>query len=353
MKQVCFFGIYDSNYSRNRVIRRSLEENGFNIVECNLDPKKYSKLIKYLKLFQKAWSIRSTAFSFVLVAFPGHSVVWLAKLIFKGTIVFDAFLSVSDSNYNDRKVYNFISIRHFYDLFLDWSSCFFADVVILDTYEHIKFFNKNFMVSRSKMVRVLVGTSEDVFYPREGVINKQKLIHFHGYFIPLHGVSHIIEAAKILENENIIFNLIGKGQEYLMMKKKVADLNLTNVNFIDPVTLSELPNYIKNADVCLGIFGDTPKVARVIPNKIYEYIAMGKIVISADTPAIRELFKDGENIVLCPSGDSENLAMKIKTILTDLEMNKKIGKNARILFENKLQTKSLSRDLLLKLGYIN
>ena len=94
-------------------------------------------------------------------------------------------------------------------------------------------------------------------------------MHFHGYFIPLQGVEYIFETAKILEKKDVKFNIIGSK-----IKKQYQNKNFSNVNFIENVPYKKLPVYISEADICLGIFGDTTKTKRVIPNKIYEAIAM-------------------------------------------------------------------------------
>ena len=54
-----------------------------------------------------------------------------------------------------------------------------------------------------------------------------------------------------------------------------------------------LAQAINQADICLGIFGNNLKAQLVIPNKIYEAIACGKLVVTANQPAIDEIFQDG------------------------------------------------------------
>jgi len=341
--KICFFGIYNPNYSRNRVLIKGLEENNVEIVECN---DRTFGFRKYLNLARKHHRLNKD-YDILLVAFPGWPVMWLAKILTRKPIVYDAFLSVYEAQIKDRKKYSSNSFKAKYYWFLDWLSCKLADKILLDTNEHIKYFVKKFKIKKDKFIRVLVGTNDRVFFPREEKKDeKQFTVHFHGNFIPLQGVEYIIRAAKILEKyKDIKFNIIGKGQEYNKVMALFQKLGIENINFIDRVDYKLLADYMSRTRVCLGIFGDTPKTQRVIPNKVYEAIAMKKPVITADTPAARELFTDKKNILFCRTANSQDLAKKILEIKNNPNLRKKIAENGYELFSKKLTPKILGKNL--------
>lgn len=355
MKKICFFGIYSPDYSRNLTMKKAFLENGFQIIECQVSPREHATIGKYILLAKKAWHLRKENLSYIYVAFPGQSVVWLAKLIFKQKVLFDAFLSLYDSNVCDRKIYSKWHPRAFYDWVLDWSSCFLADVVILDTEEHKKYFIDHYFVPANKLIRVLVGAVEDVFYKREDEFSNKSsfLVHFHGTFIPLQGIEYIIDAAKILESESVTFQIVGKGQEFDRIRNKIEKLNLKNINLIGKVPLELLPKYIVSSDICLGIFGNTEKSKRVIPNKIYEYVAMGKTVITAETPAIKEVFVDGYNMLFCKSSSGVAIAEAIKYLKSNPEIIQKLGNSALSFFDLNLRAKKLGEELVYQLKHKN
>lgn len=355
MKKVCFFGIYNPDYSRNLIMKKVFLENGFQIIECQANPREHTTLGKYMLLIKKAWHLRKDNFSYIYVAFPGQSVVWLAKLMFRQKVLFDAFLSLYDSNVCDRKIYSKWHPRAFYDWFLDWSSCLLADVVILDTNEHKKYFIEHYFIPADKLIRVFVGAVEDIFYRRneESARGDYFLVHFHGTFIPLQGIEYIIDAAKILENESVIFQIVGKGQEFGHIKNKIEKLKLKNINLIDKVPLDLLPKYIGQSNVCLGIFGNTEKSKRVIPNKIYEYVAMGKAVITADTPAVKEIFVDHYSMLFCKPSSGVAIAEAIKYLKSNPEIIQKLGNAAQSFFGLNLRAKKLGEDLIYQLEFRN
>lgn len=347
MKSICFFGIYDKGYSRSKILKRAFEENEYEVIECHVDPKTHRGWRKYIALKDEWEKIPNKDFDHLIVCFPGHSVVWLARLLYKKPIVFDAFVSLFDSNVWDRKKYSPWHPKALYDLLLDYVSCRIAGTVILDTHEHIKYFHKEFKVPLSKCVRVLVGADEAIFYPRETKLeNSPFVVHFHGSFIPLQGIEYIIEAARILKEENIVFNIIGKGQEYTKIRDLSNMYKLENITFIDPVPTTELPSYIERAHVCLGIFGHNPKTARVIPNKVYEYAAMGKPIISSSSSAIREVFTPNKDIVLCEVADGTEIAKRIMYLRDNEEIRNSLAKESSYTFASKLKAKVLGRELI-------
>lgn len=349
---MCFFGIYNPEYARNRVLRNAFEKNGYDVVDCRVDPRKYKGLSKYVEL-AKQWKKIGNSFDYVLVCYPGQSVVWLAWLLSKNLLIFDAFLSLYDSNVFDRKIYSKFQPKAFYDWFLDWYSIRLAEWTLLDTYEHINYFVRTFKVKKEKFIRVPISADEYLFTPRE--INKTEkglLVHFHGMFIPLQGVKYIIEAAQLLKNEDIYFQIVGSGQEFEYIKDLVLKNKLEKVKLFGKVALSEVPNLIAKSNICLGIFGDTEKTLRVIPNKVYEYAAMGKPIITADSPALREIFNTSTDVLVCPTKDGAALAESILYLSQNKEKSKSLGKAARRLFETKLNAASLGKELIKNLNVI-
>lgn len=318
VSRVCFFGIYDPSYSRNRVLIRGFQENGYDVVQCRVDPREHKGISKFFFLAREYFRIRNRSFSFIIVAFPGHAVVWLARLLFGQPIVFDAFVSLYDSNVFDRKKYAATSLRARLDWLRDYVSVHLADVVLLDTTAHIDYFVRTFRLPREKFLRVPVGSDERIFHPRGTPPAHEFIVHFHGTFIPLHGIPYIVEAARLLADEPLRFRIVGNGQESERVRKEAGRSGLSNIEFVDSVPLQELPLLIASAQVCLGIFGDTAKTMRVVPNKVFECMLMGKPIVTSDSPAIRELFEpDSPPLVLVPPADAAALAAALRRLLYD------------------------------------
>ncbi|MEK7091932.1 MAG: glycosyltransferase, partial [Patescibacteria group bacterium] len=180
------------------------------------------------------------------------------------------------------------------------------------------------------------------------------LVHFHGTFIPLQGIATIIATAKLLEGEaEIKFRIIGSGQESAKIEALVAELKPTNIEFLPRMSFTDLVDKIKTADLVLGIFGQTDKATRVIPNKVFEALALGKPVLTADSPAARELLTDQENVLFSKAGDSADLAAKILWLKENPVVRGKLSAGARALFNKQLNPKLLVAEFLVKLDNEN
>lgn len=174
---ICYFGFYDAAYSRNRILIKGLEQNGAKVIECHT---RETGIFKYWELVLKFLKIKGK-FDIMVVGFPGFQSVILAKLLTRKSVIFDAFLSLYDSNVFDRKLYSARSYKAYKDWLLDYFSCRLADKVIIDTNEHINYFVEEFGVNRRKFFRIFVGSDDDYFKPINNKKENNKfVVHFHG-----------------------------------------------------------------------------------------------------------------------------------------------------------------------------
>jgi glycosyltransferase involved in cell wall biosynthesis len=196
----------------------------------------------------------------------------------------------------------------------DRIACRLADRVLVDTPAHADYFATATGVPRDRFRVLWLGAQEDVFRPVPDVATVPKLVVFHGTFVPLQGLPTIIRAAKLLEKDGIRFRIVGDGQERDVVHSLVEELDVRNVELPGRVPLESVPREIGAAALCLGIFGTSEKAGRVVPNKVFECLAVGRPVVTADTDAIRAAFPEGE-VAVVPPGDPASLAELIRTLL--------------------------------------
>jgi glycosyltransferase involved in cell wall biosynthesis len=337
---VCWFGIYNKRYSRNDILFNGLTENGVKIIECQADAKaknRYSELWNKLRALKNSYDV-------IYAAYPAPVATILAKIISKKPVVMDAFYPMFDAVVNDRAEIPWFHPKAIKLFFFDWLSAIVADYMIVDTLEHKKYWQRFPFVKQSKIHPIYIGFNDKIFFPIESAAQKKFIVSFHGTFIPLQGIPKIIEAARILKDDHDIqFVIIGNGQENEKVIKLIQKYDLKNIEKIERIDQSLINAHINKADVILGIFGDTPKAARVIPNKLYEGMAVRKAVITMDTPAIREVFSKDELMIV--PGNPEAIAAAIVKLKNHDILRKQLAENGYKRVKDEFSQKPLGKKL--------
>lgn len=236
-------------------------------------------------------------------------------------LVFDPLISAWDKQVNERAKFAADSPRGRRLLAREQALFALADVVVADTAGHAEFFHDTLGVPRDRLVVVPVGAEESLFRhypyrprppgePLEGV--------FFGTFIGLQGVEHLVEAAGLYAadpaNPPVRFRLLGDGPLRPACEARAAELRrqypALDIAFEDWRPLAELPARLAQADFFFGIFGTSAKAQRVIPNKVYQALAIGRPVITAGTGAFEAALRAEEEagFFWCGAGDPYDLA---------------------------------------------
>ncbi len=339
-KTLLVAGISLSEYPRNKVLVGAFSSN-FTLILAPVENTFLGKWHFFKKLMKEKNNI-----SGVLMIQPGHF-FWLPLLVFRVVsrkeIIFDAFFSIYDSMIFDRKLASRHSLKAIYYYFLDVITCFIADVLIFDTVSHQDYFSRMFHLS-SRKKKVVIPVSVDVreidgfLADKETSIFSQEKFNvvFAGHYIPLQGVEYIIDAVNLLKKEeNIHFAFIGAGQTKKEMLLRAEKYGLTNVSFLSRISYRSLLSQLSNADLSLGIFGNTEKAKRVIPNKVIESMACSVPVLTGRNLEMEKIFEDKKDIFFCPLSDAEALASSIRALSHEKESRAFVAKNGRKVVEEK------------------
>ena len=161
--RICYFGNYDSEYARNRVIMKGLRENGVDVLECRSKSGGWKEYADLWRIHKKIGN-----YDFMIVGYSdSRLIVPFAKILNRGKfIVWDAFYSLYDSWVFDRKLANPRTIKARYYWLIEWIAVKTADRILLDTLSHIDFFVKTYKIPKRKFIRVLIGADDSIFYPR-------------------------------------------------------------------------------------------------------------------------------------------------------------------------------------------
>ncbi|NNM84022.1 glycosyltransferase family 4 protein [Candidatus Parcubacteria bacterium] len=310
---ICYFGDYDPSYNRTKLLLKGLHLAGVEVLECNVRGK--GGIALYRDLFRKH---RPLAGKYDLL-FVGYGNARLmpvfARLLTRRPVVWDALYSLYDNWVFDRKLTRPHSAKAYWYWCIDWLDCFASDLVVLDTWTNADYFTHTFGVPVRKLVRVFVGADTNIFYPRARAVRPRSFeVEFHGKYIPVQGTKVLVRAAKLLENDAVHITMIGSGQDFSKTRRLADELHVTNITFLPFLPLAEVAEYVRNADVCVGLVGNVPRVVRAIPNKLYEAAAAGRVSVSADTSSLREIFTPGIDTLGVSAGNPEDLAQAIRKL---------------------------------------
>lgn len=127
-------------------------------------------------------------------------------------------------------------------------------------------------------------------------------------------LKNLIDAFYIVKNKfskEINLIIVGDGPMFSELKEYIESKGLTNsVLLTGWVKHNEIPGYLYKMDVAIH-HSANPYMS---PLKIFEYMAAGLPVIGPDIPAVKEIFKNGEDIILVTK-DTDDLADKMLYLL--------------------------------------
>jgi glycosyltransferase involved in cell wall biosynthesis len=208
-----------------------------------------------------------------------------------------------------------------------------ADLVVADTEAHAHFLAQ--LSGRDNIAVCLVGAEDRLFTPGWQPTQPFTAL-FVGKLIPLQGIDTILAAARLADE--LEFRVVGSGQLAPLLAGRPA-----NVEHVPWIEYERLPDTIRAAGCALGIFGATAKTQRVIPNKAFQALACGAPLITADTPAARELLVDGESALLVPAGDAQALADTVRRLAGDAGLAQRIAAGGRTAYERAASETVLGR----------
>jgi glycosyltransferase involved in cell wall biosynthesis len=329
--RLIFFGTYDAGvHPRVSVLSEGLSERGHDVLECNVPLRLTTaarvamlqqawRLLwlwlelsrRWFSLARKAWRLPPPAA--VIVGYMGHFDVHLARLLFPRTpIVLDHLIGASDTA-QDRGERGRVKLALLSAI--DRAALGVSDVVVVDTEEHRQQLPGR---AASKAVVVAVGAPESWFRAADARPNqpfgvRPLRVVFFGLYTPLQGAIVIGSALGLLAHSRIEVTMIGDGQDRLAAE--AAARGGAAITWMDWVSASDLPALVAGHDVCLGIFGTTPKAQRVVPNKVFQGAAAGCVIVTSDTRPQRDLL--GDAALYVPPGDPRALAAALGGLADD------------------------------------
>jgi len=163
------------------------------------------------------------------------------------------------------------------------------------------------------------------------------------------GVDRVISAAHHLQQlrggRDVLFSLIGKGDQWANLRQQARDLGVDGtVNFTGRIPDDELLQYLSTADVCIAPDPPIPLNHMSTMNKIMEYMACAKPIVSFDLVESRRSAQDAA--VYVEVDDAKRLAEEIDSLLNDPARRRRLGEHGQARVRNELDWSHSSRKLV-------
>ena len=344
--KLCYFGLYDPDFGRNKVYMHGLRAIGVEIVECrdvSRGPVKFWRLwIKHRAI------VKSGGYDALIVGYPGHLLVPFAKFLAgKKPVILDALCTLYEGEVISRGKYRFNIFMKAWVKLIDALAAKRSDIILVETNAQKEFFMKRFSLPAGKVFRVFTGVDEEYCRRDPSVKKRDKFTAvFRGKFLPEAGIKYIVRAAKLLEHQGVEILILGNGFLEKAIGHEIDELQPSNLYWhhkhLDPATLYRK---MQECHVSLGQFEDHERLARTIPHKAFESLALCLPYVTGRATGVRELLTDRKDCLMTNLADPEDIVAKILQLKNQPELAKEIGENGRRLFEEKLTSLQLAKDI--------
>ncbi len=208
-----------------------------------------------------------------------------------------------------------------------------ASKILVGTKEY-KDYLENVLKIKNKDISYLVQPG--LIYEDESSENpydiKKTNILYSGNISKLQLVDYIIPAMEKLNNENVVFNIIGSGSYLDEFRNLINEKKISNVIYHGYFDYKESAKYIKNADAVLVSLKNKGIVGKTIPNKLISSLYYSKVMIGMIEGEAKGILKENGNIIAEESIDGLVNGIN-EFIKLDKEIKLKIENKNRQLYD--------------------
>jgi glycosyltransferase involved in cell wall biosynthesis len=216
--------------------------------------------------------------------------------------------------------------------------------------------SRNRGLTEEKPITVIPNSCDiDMFRPdidgstiRQRMGWEDKLVLLHtGAMGKVNGLDFVINAAERLkDHSNIMFVLIGDGNQKPFLESRVKKLGLTNVEILSSVPKRELSDLYAAADIGLVIIGNFPIIEHNSANKYFDSLSAGKPVLLNYSGWQRKILEDNEAGFGCDLCNLDQFVEKVLHLNSHRQQIEQMGQNARRVAVEKFNRDQLAKQTL-------
>jgi glycosyltransferase involved in cell wall biosynthesis len=293
-----YFGTYDRDHPRNLNAIAAMRDAGIAVDERRATVHG-GGLRGALSVFgaETRLSVPSrTEFDVLIVGYPGHFDVPRARQVAgKRPLVFDAVLSLENELVEVRRRFRPRSTAATVLRAVDYRALRLPDLVVCGTDAEAAYLRE---LGAKRTATIFLGADDDVFCET---------------WSPTYPFSALYVTDASADTVEVALQQVDVPLRVVMPYELLDD---------------DAGIAVAHAGIVLGSFRDS----RAIPASVFDALATGAPVITADTAAARELLTDGESALLVPPNDATALAQAVRLLADDEQLRTRIAARGHEVF---------------------
>jgi glycosyltransferase involved in cell wall biosynthesis len=293
-----YFGTYDREHPRNVNAIAAMREAGIDVVERSVAVRGTGLRGALAVGAAETRLLRTgrSGFDVVIVGYPGHFDVPRARRVAgRRPLVFDAVLSLEDELVGVRRRFRPRSAAAGVLRAVDTRAFRLPDLVVCGSREEARYLQS---LGAARVEVVFLGSDEDLFCETWSPTYPFTALHLAD------ASADVVRAAAPLTEVPV------------------------RIAVRDEIRRDDLGIAVAHAGVLLASFRES----RAIPPAVFDALATGTPVVTADTAAARELLEDGVSALLVPPNDPPALAAAIARVADDDGLRAELAEQGRRTF---------------------
>ena len=369
--RVCYFGTYRAGYTRNQIILKGLQAQpdvAVHVCHAPLwhgiedrvqqasggwrNPRFWGRVAAAYRRLIRAHAA-APDYDVMLIGYPGQFDAYLGRRLAHGhgkPVALDILMSLHLVA-EERGLVAAHPATGALLFRLERGGLRRPDLLIAENAEYGGYIADKYDLPRERFRYVPHGADESVFHPRPlRPPDDHFRVTYHGGYLPSHGMDAILGAAALLrERPDVCFHFYGSGPEKERIVRQAVELALPNVTFHGFVSQDELLDGLATAHVCLGVFGTTRQANFTVQNKVWEGLAMGRPVISSNSPTIRAALADRREIYLIERNSPAALAAGLSELQANPALREAIAAAGHARYRAEHTVAALGRQMAMAL----
>ena len=191
-------------------------------------------------------------------------------------------------------------------------------------------------ISRDKMSIIMNGTDLSVYKPlprneellKAYGLDSKFVVSYIGTVGMACGLEVVLDAAAKIQDEKVVFVIVGDGAHRQQLEAEAQKRNLKNVIFTGRQPKSSMPDWIASSDASLVHLKASGLFKTVMPSKIFESAGCKRPIIMGVDGYAKKLVMDAEAGLDMKPESAESLVECVQKLASDGVLCKRLGENA-------------------------